>query len=126
MSFKKSLRTSKGESSNPGLPTEDHNITSGVSATSGQPKKTAMRICRVLCGDVYTSKRAETKICRELVEIACTPQENSVDFQKSCKGEATESLEAITESDAWDEPHLKHPKTQKMTTQMIYGRKFHF
>ena len=58
--------------SSPSLPTENQNHVS-ESSTSRNPKRTGMRICRVLCGDV----------CSRLGEVACTSKEKRNELQES-------------------------------------------
>ena len=87
-SFKRSVwkrvsGLSKGVSSDPDLPTEDqHHVR--VSAMSRHPKSTGMGICRVLCGDVYTSKKSRDQDL-QLGEVACTSRENWDELQEAEK-----------------------------------------
>ena len=74
MSLKTVSEHPKDMNTSLGLPTEDQ-LHVRVSATSRHPKRSGMRICRVLSGDV----------CRKLGEVSCTSKENRDELQESEK-----------------------------------------
>ncbi len=59
-------------------------------------------------------KRTQTKIYREWVKLPAHPKRTEMNSRRVAKGKRErerESSEAIIESAAWAEQHLKHPKT---------------
>ena len=78
-------------SSNPGLPTREHNITSGVSKTSGHPNWDEDLQNAVLYGDAFTSKKNRDQDLQEVgtreVKLPALPNGTERRIQKSCEGE---------------------------------------
>ena len=97
--WKRASEHPRGVSSSPGLPVEEHNITCGVSATSGHPNWDE-DLRSVAWRRLPIQKEPRPTSAGSWVNLPTLPK-------------------------IWDEfhEHLKHPMILEMTTQMIHGRK---